>query len=76
MYWLGLDIGTTGSRAVIIDALGNVRAGASADHAPMAQPHPTWAEQDPEDWWRLPGGRYGPRSLRRGRLGPTSRASA
>lgn len=52
MYWLGLDIGTTGSRAVIIDESGSVRAAASADHAPMTQLHPTWAEQDPEDWWR------------------------
>lgn len=51
-YWLGLDVGTTGSRAVIIDETGTVRAAASADHAPMAQPEPTWAEQDPGDWWR------------------------
>jgi xylulokinase len=51
-YWLGLDVGTTGSRAVIIDESGTVRAAASADHAPMVQPEPTWAEQDPRDWWR------------------------
>jgi len=51
-HWLGLDIGTTGSRAVIIDESGAVRAAASAEHAPMSQPQPTWAEQDPEDWWR------------------------
>lgn len=50
-FWLGLDIGTTGSRAVIVDETGSVRAAASADHAPMSQPQPTWAEQDPEDWW-------------------------
>ena len=51
-YWLGLDVGTTGSRAVIIDQSGAVTAAASADHAAMAQPEPTWAEQDPRDWWR------------------------
>jgi xylulokinase len=51
-YWLGLDVGTTGSRAVIIDESGTVRSAASADHTPMAQPEPTWAEQDPRDWWR------------------------
>jgi xylulokinase len=50
-YWLGLDIGTTGSRAVIMDEEGTVRAAASGDHAPMKQLQPTWAEQDPEDWW-------------------------
>src|SRR5262249_17346013 len=51
-YWLGLDVGTTGSRAVVIDPSGAVRGAASAEHAPMVQPRPTWAEQDPEDWWR------------------------
>src|SRR5437867_8509621 len=51
-FWLGLDVGTTGSRAVIIDEAGAVRSAASADHAPMVQLQPTWAEQDPEDWWR------------------------
>jgi xylulokinase len=51
-YWLGLDIGTGGSRAIIIDKDGTVRASASADHAPMLQLQPAWAEQEPEDWWR------------------------
>ncbi len=51
-YWLGLDIGTTGSRAVIINESGAVCAAASADHAAMAQHQPRWAEQEPEDWWR------------------------
>lgn len=50
--WLGLDTGTGGSRAVLVDERGAVRAAASAAHAPMALPHPQWAEQDPEDWWR------------------------
>jgi xylulokinase len=26
--------------------------GASSEHAPFRTPHPGWAEQDPEDWWR------------------------
>ncbi len=51
-YWLGLDIGTTGSRAIIMNEVGTIKAAASGDHAPMAQPQPTWAEQDPADWWR------------------------
>jgi len=51
-FWLGLDIGTTGSRAVLIDDAGRVHSAGGAEHAPMAQPEPTWAEQDPDDWWR------------------------
>ncbi|MGH9527706.1 MAG: FGGY family carbohydrate kinase, partial [Terriglobales bacterium] len=47
-----MDTGTGGSRAVLVDERGAVRAAASAAHAPMALPHPRWAEQDPEDWWR------------------------
>jgi len=48
---LGLDVGTTGARALAIDADGRVVASASEDY-PMATPHPGWTEQDPEDWWR------------------------
>ncbi len=51
-FWLGLDIGTGGSRAIIIDSEGLVRSAASAEHAPMIQLQPTWAEQEPQDWWR------------------------
>jgi sugar (pentulose or hexulose) kinase len=45
---LGLDVGTTGARALAIDAGGRVVASASEDY-PMATPHPGWTEQDPED---------------------------
>jgi len=48
---LGLDVGTTGARALAIDADGRVVASASEDY-PMATPRPGWTEQDPEDWWR------------------------
>ena len=49
---LGLDIGTSGSRAVVIDVDGRIVASATSPHAPFASPGPAWAEQDPEDWWR------------------------
>jgi xylulokinase len=48
---LGLDIGTTGSKAVLIAEDGSVRAEAISEY-PMAVPRPGWAEQDPEGWWK------------------------
>jgi xylulokinase len=52
MNVLGIDIGTGGTRAVLIDANGVMLATETADHPPFATPHPGWAEQDPDDWWR------------------------
>ena len=52
MWFLGMDVGTGGTRAVVVDADGKLIAGAAAEHAPFRTPHPGWAEQDPEDWWR------------------------
>jgi xylulokinase len=55
MYLLGIDIGTGGTRALIIDAKGVVVASATQDHQPFASPQIGWAEQNPEDWWRACG---------------------
>lgn len=52
MNFLGLDVGTGGSRAVVIDTAGSIVAAATVEHQPFASPHPGWAEQDPRDWWR------------------------
>jgi xylulokinase len=49
--FLGIDIGTTGTRAVLIDREGKVIGGQSADHEPISTPQPQWAEQNPENWW-------------------------
>jgi len=48
---IGLDIGTTGARALAVDDTGAVRADASVPY-PLLTPHPGWAEQRPEDWWQ------------------------
>jgi xylulokinase len=49
---LGLDIGTGGTRAVLVDQRGKLTASAAVEHVAFRSPHPGWAEQDPEDWWR------------------------
>jgi len=51
MYWLGIDIGTGGSRALLVDEEGQVRFGFTAPHEEMRMPRPLWAEQRPENWW-------------------------
>ncbi|MCH6159740.1 xylulokinase [Streptomyces marispadix] len=49
---LGIDIGTTNVKACVLDtAEGRVVASAAAEH-PLHHPHPGWAEQDPDDYWR------------------------
>ncbi len=52
MYWLGLDVGTSGSRALLVDANGRLRYSFTAPHQEMQMLRPLWAEQDPDDWWR------------------------
>ncbi len=52
MWFLGMDVGTGGTRAVLVNEQGQVVSSASEEHAPFRTPHPGWAEQDPEDWWR------------------------
>ena len=49
--WLGIDIGTGGSRALLVDGGGRVRAGYTAAHEDMRMERPMWAEQRPENWW-------------------------
>ncbi len=51
-YMLGIDVGTTGTRAIVVRPDGHVIGAATGDHQPMRMPRPGWAEQDPEDWWR------------------------
>lgn len=52
MYWLGIDVGTGGSRALLVDAAGRVRYSCMTAHQEMHMPRPLWAEQHPDDWWR------------------------
>jgi xylulokinase len=49
-YFLGIDVSTTGSKALLIDGIGNVIASESSPHT-LQQPKPLWSEQDPREWW-------------------------
>ena len=49
--FLGVDIGTSSVKAVLVDERQRVIAEASAP-LEVSRPHPHWSEQDPEAWWR------------------------
>jgi xylulokinase len=49
-YLMGIDIGTTGAKALIIDEKGTVAASSNFEY-PLQSPAPGWAEQDPAQWW-------------------------
>lgn len=50
-YFLGMDISTTGSKALLIDQQGAVLGSASSPHT-LSTPKPLWSEQDPQEWWQ------------------------
>jgi len=52
MHLIGIDVGTGGSRAVLIDAAGRLVASATVAHQAFVSLQTGWAEQDPRDWWR------------------------
>ena len=47
---VGLDVGTTGVKALAVTPSGDVVAEAEEGY-PLSTPHPGWSEQDPEHWW-------------------------
>ena len=47
---LGIDVSTTATKAIVIDASGRVLGMASSEY-PFEQPHPLWSEQHPHLWW-------------------------
>ncbi len=50
-YWLGIDIGTGGSKALLVTADGSCVGGETAPHEDIQMERPLWAEQRPENWW-------------------------
>ena len=49
-YLLGIDIGTSGCKSILINSNGSV-IGAALREYPLHTPRSGWAEQDPQDWW-------------------------
>lgn len=50
-HYLGIDVGTSSTKTLLIDEKGQVLAESNADY-PLEQPKPGWTQQDPEDWWK------------------------
>jgi xylulokinase len=50
MYYLGIDVSTTATKALLIDSTGQVIASAASEY-PFETPRPLWSEQHPELWW-------------------------
>src|ERR1043165_9431552 len=50
-HCIGLETGTGGSRALLVDESGQVKCAFTAPHEDMRMDRPQWAEQRPENWW-------------------------
>jgi len=50
-YYLGIDVGTSGLKTILMAADGAIVTGNVQDY-PIFVPKPNWSEQDPKDWWR------------------------
>ncbi|HMP16737.1 MAG TPA: xylulokinase, partial [Gemmatales bacterium] len=49
--YLGIDLGTSGTKSLVCRMDGTVLATATVEH-PISHPQPGWSEQHPADWWR------------------------
>jgi xylulokinase len=50
-YLLGIDVGTSSMKTLLIDEEGNV-VGSATELYPFETPKPLWSEQDPSHWWK------------------------
>ena len=49
--FLGIDVSTTGSKALLVNRNGDIVGSATTPHQ-VSTPHPLWSEQEPEEWWQ------------------------
>jgi xylulokinase len=50
MSLLGVDVGTTGAKVLLLETDGRILARVTETYD-TSNPHPMWSEQNPEDWW-------------------------
>lgn len=50
MYYIGIDLGTSAVKLLLMDEMGNIEAVVSKEY-PLFFPEPGWSEQNPEDWF-------------------------
>lgn len=51
MYYIGIDLGTSAVKLLLMDAGGTIKKTVSREY-PLYFPHPGWSEQSPQDWWK------------------------
>ena len=51
MYYIGIDLGTSSTKLLLLDEQGTIHASVSHDY-PLEFPQPGWSQQDPADWWK------------------------
>ncbi|HWX40213.1 MAG TPA: FGGY family carbohydrate kinase, partial [Blastocatellia bacterium] len=49
--FLGIDVSTTGAKALLVDEEGNVASSVTTPLT-LSMPRPLWSEQNPEEWWQ------------------------
>ncbi|MBQ1311358.1 MAG: xylulokinase [Blautia sp.] len=50
MYYIGVDLGTSAVKLLLMDEEGNIKNIVSKEY-PLFFPHPGWSEQNPSDWY-------------------------
>lgn len=50
MYYIGIDLGTSSCKLLLVDEAGEVKNTVTKEY-PISFPHPAWSEQNPLDWW-------------------------
>ncbi|MBR3005281.1 MAG: hypothetical protein IKH68_01360, partial [Erysipelotrichaceae bacterium] len=51
MYYIGIDLGTSAVKLLLVDEKGNIVSSRSKEY-PLSFPMPGWSQQDPADWWK------------------------